>query len=124
MTDNMKCPFCGTKFDIMKGISENVLGCPKCRHIATIGVWQALIDGKEAQNALEMAVAALNKIWHSPNEKPGPCTIITEDGEWIWDINGHYQGDYRWKNNTPWAYLQDVVDLMSIIPITKTGNEI
>lgn len=62
MTDSMKCPFCGTEFDIMKGISDSVLGCPKCKHIATIGVWEALIDGKRAQDTLkgiEIRVAAI-----------------------------------------------------------------
>lgn len=56
MTDSMKCPFCGLEFDIMKGISDSVLGCPKCKHIATIGVWEALIDGKKAQDALKEIV--------------------------------------------------------------------
>lgn len=55
MTDSMKCPFCGSEFDIMKGISDSVLDCPKCKHIATIGVWEALIDGKKAQDALKVA---------------------------------------------------------------------
>lgn len=53
MTDKLKCPFCGTEFDIMKSISDSVLGCPKCKHIATIGIWEALIDGKKAQNAIQ-----------------------------------------------------------------------
>ena len=52
MTNNLKCPFCSGEFDVMKGISESVLGCPKCKHIATIGVWEALIEGKKAQDAL------------------------------------------------------------------------
>lgn len=52
---NMKCPFCGEELETMFGISESVLGCHKCRHIATIGVWQALIDGKKAQDALKVA---------------------------------------------------------------------
>lgn len=53
MTDKLKCPFCGVEFDIMKGISDSVLGCPKCKHIATIGVWEALIDGKKARDKLD-----------------------------------------------------------------------
>lgn len=53
MTDKLKCCFCGSEFDIMKGISDSVLGCPKCKHIATIGVWEALIDGKKAQDAIQ-----------------------------------------------------------------------
>lgn len=55
MTDKLKCCFCGSEFDIMKGISDSVLGCPKCKHIATIGVWEALIDGKKTQDALKVA---------------------------------------------------------------------
>lgn len=53
----MKCPFCGKELETMFGISKSVLGCHKCRHIATIGVWQALIDGKKAQDALKEIVA-------------------------------------------------------------------
>lgn len=119
MTDKLHCPFCGAELeDDIFYARRKFYSCvnPKCK----INDWggcseqilQALIAGKKAQNAL-------NKIWHSPNEKPEPCTIITEDGEWIWDVNGHYQGDRHWKNNTPWAYLQDVVDLMTIASITK-----
>ena len=62
MTDKLHCPFCGAEFDIMKGISDSVLGCPKCKHIATIGVQEALIDGKKVQEALKVAIDTLCKI--------------------------------------------------------------
>lgn len=120
MTDKLKCPFCGAELTIN---SHPFDGCVKarcvngdCRYAEwtfPLEIWQALIDGKKAQDAL-------NKIWHSPNEKPAPFrTIITEDGEWYWDTNGYYQGDTYWRNDTPWAYLQDVVDLIEITSITK-----
>ena len=100
MTDNMKCPFCGTKFDIMKGISENVLGCLKCRHIVTIGVWQALIDGKEAQDALKVAIDALSKIDTFDCHGKGAIEIMA--------------GMVSIANEA----------LYKITSITKTGNEI
>lgn len=62
---NMKCPFCGEELETMFGISESVLGCHKCRHIATIGVWQALIDGKKAQDALKVAMEAIDILYNA-----------------------------------------------------------
>lgn len=34
----------------MKGISESVLGCPKCRNIATIALWETLDIAIESLN--------------------------------------------------------------------------
>lgn len=43
----LKCPFCQQELEVMTGLSKAVLGCPKCKHIATIGVWEELIRVKK-----------------------------------------------------------------------------
>lgn len=56
MAEKLKCPFCGTELqhwgeDFL--YCEN-LGCPMSPQIELpISIWQALIDGKKAQDALE-----------------------------------------------------------------------
>ena len=55
----MKCPFCQQELEVMVGLSNAVLGCPKCKHIATIGVWEELIYTRKA---LDVAVDALKAI--------------------------------------------------------------
>ncbi len=42
----MKCPLCKHKLEVMVGLSKSVLGCPECKHVATIGIWEALICAK------------------------------------------------------------------------------
>ena len=56
---NMKCPFCQQELEVMVGLSNAVLGCPKCKHIATIGVWEELI---RTRKALDVAVDALDRM--------------------------------------------------------------
>ena len=56
---DIKCPFCQQKLEVMVGLSNAVLGCPKCKHIATIGVWEELI---RTRKALKIAVDALKEI--------------------------------------------------------------
>lgn len=56
MTEKLKCPFCGSELqhwgeDFL--YCEN-LGCPMSPQIELpISIWQALIDGKKAQDALK-----------------------------------------------------------------------
>lgn len=65
MTDKLHCPICDTELETMFGISESVLGCPKCKHIATIGIWEALMDGKKAQDALKVAMEAIDILYNA-----------------------------------------------------------
>lgn len=65
MTD-MKCPVCLTELETMAGLSESVLGCPKYRHIATIGVWGNWINSIQVLN---VATDALKDI----------CTVYAGD---------------------------------------------
>lgn len=51
----MKCPVCGTILD-KAFLSDKVRGCPKCKNIANIDLWQELI---RTRKALEIAVDAL-----------------------------------------------------------------
>ena len=56
---DMKCPFCQQELEVMVGLSNAVLGCHKCKHIATIGVWQELI---RTRKVLDVAVGELKEI--------------------------------------------------------------
>ena len=60
MTEKPKCPFCGYKLNESYDSDENIVGyfCanPHCRIKADVlepYVWQALISGKKAQDALK-----------------------------------------------------------------------
>ena len=64
MTDKLKCPFCGEELErcsyLSKGITNPVFVCRnrKCKFVDKIidsEIWQALIDGKKAQEALKKA---------------------------------------------------------------------
>lgn len=87
MTDKLHCPFCGAELETMFGISESVLGCSKCKHIATIGIWESLIDGKKAQGALKAAkeyyviVRGYDKIQHYVSYSTGA------EWYWNWDLD-------------------------------------
>ena len=69
MTDSMKCPFCGYKLNESYDSDENIVGyfCanPHCRIKADVlepYVWQALIEGKKAQEALNYAIGVLDNL--------------------------------------------------------------
>lgn len=62
----MKCPFCGAELEKEQG-SERWWYCvnAKCVHKYTTThetIWQAIIDGKAAQDALKFAVETLRYI--------------------------------------------------------------
>lgn len=65
MTDKLHCPFCGMELErcsyLSKGITNPVFVCRnrKCKFVDKIidsEIWQALIDGKKAQDALKEIV--------------------------------------------------------------------
>lgn len=64
MTDKLHCPFCGEELEkcsyLSKGITNPVFVCRnrKCKFVDKIidsEIWQDLIDGKKAQDALKVA---------------------------------------------------------------------
>ena len=69
MTDKLKCPFCGTELndypDKTTGARMAVCRNPNCKYDGwhfPLEIWQAIIDGKKAQDALkgiEIRVAAI-----------------------------------------------------------------
>ena len=59
MTENkLICPICQTPLDY-SFVTDKVCGCPKCRNIANIDLWQELI---KARKALDVAVDALKRV--------------------------------------------------------------
>lgn len=52
---DMKCPICGTILD-KAFINDKIRGCPKCRNMGNIELWQELI---RTRKALDVAVGAL-----------------------------------------------------------------
>lgn len=70
MTDKLKCPFCGAELaphiDEWKSIRKlficNNTGCFCWGQPMLLEIWQALIDGKRAQDALKVAIDTLCKI--------------------------------------------------------------
>ena len=58
MTDKLNCPFCGEKLQTHTMTPGRILicvnkGCPVDSVVMKRIVWQALIDGKKAQDALK-----------------------------------------------------------------------
>ena len=57
MTDSMKCPICGKDLIEIEFGRRWFLACDnskcRCKGVASYVVWQALIDGKKAQDALK-----------------------------------------------------------------------
>lgn len=65
MTDKLKCPFCNA--DLIVHTDEQMAVCrnPNCKYDRwhfPLEIWQAIIDGKKAQDALNVAIDALSKI--------------------------------------------------------------
>ena len=65
MTDSMKCPFCNA--DLIVHTDEQMAVCrnPKCKYDGwhfPVEIIQRMIDGKKAQDALNVAIDALSKI--------------------------------------------------------------
>ena len=58
---NIKCPICQTLLD-MSIMSDKVLGCPKCRNMGNIDLWQELI---RTRKMLKIAIGAIETIKYS-----------------------------------------------------------
>lgn len=54
----LKCPVCNTVLD-RAFLTDKVCGCPKCRNIGNVGLWEVLADTKKK---LDIAVDALKLI--------------------------------------------------------------
>ena len=72
MTDSMKCPFCNA--DLIVHTDEQMAVCrnPNCKYDGwhlPLEIWQALIDGKKAQDAIQkikdIVYPALDKEFYS-----------------------------------------------------------
>lgn len=63
MTDKLKCPFCGAELEQFQGCARcNTENCAAGFDPIPNQVWQALIDGKKAQDALKVATEKLTDI--------------------------------------------------------------
>lgn len=97
MTDKLHCPFCGA--ELKNACAQVIYFCPndECHKAkdwyASKQVWQALIDGKKAQDALKVAINALKYVEkHEEDDYPNDVhyridlalrriTSITKQGE-------------------------------------------
>lgn len=48
---DMKCPICGTILD-KAFITDKIRGCPKCRNMGNIELWQELIRTRKALDVI------------------------------------------------------------------------
>ena len=58
MTDKLKCPFCGV--ELLGNMTTPYCPNPSCKHWSfpmSSEIWQALISGKKAQDALKEIIA-------------------------------------------------------------------
>lgn len=84
MTDKLKCPFCGAE---LKSCSTFILpnrymctnNCCSCSYQAmNTQIWQALIAGKKAQDALKVAISALGLVGNGKSDEQGICRFVDE----------------------------------------------
>ena len=69
----MKCCFCGAELDCVRTLGgraeywmcQNTKSCPAEDFVGNKEIWQALIDGKKAQDALKVAHKSLLSIAYS-----------------------------------------------------------
>lgn len=57
---NMKCPICGTILD-KAFINDKIRGCPKCRNMGNIELWQELIRTRKALEQSEICCTEWEK---------------------------------------------------------------
>ena len=68
MTDSMNCPFCNA--DLIVHTDEQMAVCrnPNCKYDGwhfPLEIWQAIIGGKKAQNAIQKIKDIVYNIWYS-----------------------------------------------------------
>ena len=69
MSKDMKCPICGTILD-KAFINDKIRGCPKCRNMGNIELWQELIRTRKALDVLLFTINRLENqnykdcAWH------------------------------------------------------------
>lgn len=70
-TNKMICPFCGTELEKERtwryGLPTGSFFCPNCKcdkgdMPLDVDIWQALIDDKKAQDALQYAIKVLENL--------------------------------------------------------------
>lgn len=70
MTNSLKCPFCGAELDCVRTLGgraeywmcQNTKSCPAEDFVGNKEIWQALIDGKKAQDVLKKARELYNSL--------------------------------------------------------------
>lgn len=80
MSQELKCPFCGTE---LKPHGNYGMFCenPECWQTQTpmsIRLWEFLIDGKKAQDALKVAISALGLVGNGKSDEQGICRFVDE----------------------------------------------
>lgn len=73
---DIKCPICQTLLDVSV-MSDKVFGCPKCRNMGNIDLWQALADTKKK---LDIFQEFITKLYLNGN-------ITDEQLHWLKKIN-------------------------------------
>lgn len=105
MTDKLKCPFCGEELaphiDEWKSIRKlficNNTGCFCWGQPTLLEIWQALIDGKKAQDALNRAISEITDlcttILYCSGEADNEIQMIQMRDEMVKDANARIFGE-------------------------------
>lgn len=117
MTDKLKCPFCGEELErcsyLSKGITNPVFVCRnrKCKFVDKIidsEIWQALIDGKRAQEDLKYAEEELECAKHN-------YSVLSEQKEIAYQNYLKITGDLQTQLQKAQDALKVAIDALSKI---------
>ena len=88
MTNKLHCPFCGAELDCVRTLGgraeywmcQNTKSCPAEDFVGNKEIWQALIDGKAAQDALNDVVDEIDRALYANHydDKAGVRKILKD----------------------------------------------
>lgn len=85
---NMKCPFCGV--ELLGNMTTPYCPNPSCKHWSfpmSSEIWQALIDGKKAQDALKSVKEYYVIVRGHGKEQHYISYSTGDDWFWNWDLD-------------------------------------
>lgn len=79
MSQKLKCPFCGSELvEINADLTCLNYPCRAWETYLSVEMWQTIIYGKKAQEALKVAISALELVGNGKSDEQGICRFVDE----------------------------------------------